>query len=136
MPPVQPDRQVLRPVLSIGVLIAAAWFIWGDRFLPLGQPDLAIEATKLRTELRTAEIASHQRYGGKTLEVHGKVYQTSMGFSGPIVSVGVMFTNVDCVLAKSDASRAAALRAGDQIRVVGRANTVGSDVTLSPCKIK
>ena len=116
-------------------LLALGWYLWGYKFMPLGRPSHSIEATQLRLELRTQQIAAHQKYDGKTIEVTGKVYQTSMSMGSPVVSVGVMFTNVDCFLSKSDASRAASLRAGDAIRVIGRARTRGSDATLSPCKI-
>lgn len=132
-------KNLLNPIqslLTLSILGLVFWTFVGHKWMPLGSPSYTIEATKLRNELRSNEIAGHKKYDGETIEVTGKVYQTSMSLGSPVVSVGVMFTNVDCLLSGSDASRAASVRYGDPIRVIGRARTSGSDVRLSPCKIR
>lgn len=102
---------------------------------PSAHADLNIEATALAVGARGNQASAHIKYEGKVIEMTGKVHSVTMTWRVPVVSVGVLWTNVDCHLSILSAQDAGRLRYGDPVRVKGVASTSGGDVTLKRCTI-
>ena len=116
--------------------IALSVFVRVAYFAPLTRDTRVshtVEATKLRLELRTNQAAAHLKYDGKLIELNGKAHSVTMTGKAPVLSIGVMFTNVDCHLEQSMTEIASRIRIGLPVAVKGKAHTLGSDVFLKPC---
>ena len=102
---------------------------------PGARADLALEATALALGARGNQASAHIKYEGKVIEMTGKVHKVTMAWRVPVVSVGVLWTNVDCNLSILSAQEAGRLRNGEAIRVKGVASLSGGAVTLNRCTL-
>lgn len=115
-------RSRLQPWLVVFLLCAIAWFIW-QRWSPSISPDTRAWMRYEATEL-AARFAANQ---------HGPVHVVLVSADRPVLSIGVLFRNVDCMLPRSAMADAGKLRHGDAVRVKGRVEATGRHVVLRQC---
>ena len=129
-------RARVQPWLALLALAVLAWFVW-RQFSPPVSADtptpLRYEASDLATRFARNPAAAHAGIDGRVVEVHGRVHLVSVVGGAPVLSIGVLGRNVDCLLPRDDMRTAGRLARGTAVQVKGRVVAVGDAVVLRPC---
>lgn len=125
---------ILKAVFSLAAIGYIGYQYMGS-VSPNARADHTMEATALSMSARGNQASVHVKYEGKTIEMTGKVYKVTMAWRIPVVSVGLLWNNIDCHLSILDTQQAGRLQQGDAIRVKGVASVSGSTITLKRCTI-
>jgi len=129
----------MHKLLGFAITLAIIWFFLGDtiknRFLPMGAPAFTIDVHELRRDLSRNPAAVMERAKGRPVAVTGPVHRIQMVGNTTVVSIGVLFSNMECHVPKSKSGRVAAIKTGDPVKVKGRLNASGIYMTLKPCEL-
>jgi len=104
------------------------------------KPDFQLDAAALFKEFESGEADATARYGGKILEVRGKVESKEANEWGNVTITfvdqlfGVTCT-IDSLQAIKQADEIKAIRQGDSVTVKGRCDGMLTDVKLVKCAL-
>jgi hypothetical protein len=105
-------------------------------YMKAAGPEYIIEAKALYNEFSDNELRATEKYKGKRVQVSGTYSGngSAMGSSWVMLNSGVLFSDVQCLLAKSDVAFAADLSTGRKVSLVGKVDGKLGAVVLSECK--
>lgn len=96
------------------------------------EADFSLSAAELIRAFSENEVEADRLYGGKVLEVHGKVKEVISHETAPILVIGDTGRgiNISCYLQLEKSQEFSEIRQGDDVKVKGICNGMLTDIML------
>ena len=96
------------------------------------EADFSFSASELIRAFSENEVEADRLYGGKVLEVHGKVKEVISHETAPILVIGDTGRdiNISCYLQRENVQQFSQIRPGDDVKVKGICNGMLTDIML------